>query len=77
MRGTQYEIGTLGTTRIPFVLEASTSLCQLAPKSQLTVDVCLPGGTPLPPGRYYYDYDWYGGNLPTPPVTVQVVAAPH
>ena len=72
--GPTHEMVGVGTTRVPFVLEASSSLCQLAPAPQLQVDVCLPGGTPLRPGTYYVSYDWYGGNLPTPIITVSVVA---
>ena len=65
----------VGTTRVSFMLEASTSLCQLAPAAQLQVFPCLPGGTPLKPGRYYVTYDWYGSDLPTPVITFQVVGA--
>ena len=65
-----------GTTRVAFELEASSSLCQLAPAAQLQVDPCLPGGTPLRPGSYYVELDWLG-HLPTPIIVVPVVAAPH
>jgi hypothetical protein len=72
--GPTHEIARVGTTRVTFTLEASSSLCQLAPAAQLQVDACLPGGAPLRPGTYYIDYDWYGP-LPSPAITVPVVAA--
>jgi len=71
--GPTHVMAKVGTTRVPFLLEASSSLCQLAPAEQLQVHACLPGGTPLHPGTYYFDYDWYG-RLPTPTITVRVVA---
>jgi hypothetical protein len=73
--GPTHEMVGVGTTRVPFTLEASSSLCQLAPAAQLQVDACLPDGTPLRPGTYYISYDWYGGTLPSPTITVLVVAA--
>lgn len=73
-RGPLHVVARVGTTRVPFMLEASSSLCQLAPAAQLRVPVCLPGGTPLRAGTYYVDPDWYGP-LPVPPVTVPVVAS--
>jgi hypothetical protein len=72
--GPTHEMVRVGTTSVPFMLEASNSLCQLAPAGRLQVDPCLPGGAPLPPGTYYVDYDWYGGNLPTPVIAVRVTA---
>jgi hypothetical protein len=72
--GPTHVIARVGTTRVPFLLEASSSLCQLAPTSQLHVDACLPGGTALRPGTYYLSDDWYGGSLPTPTITVPVAA---
>jgi hypothetical protein len=72
--GPTHEMAGVGTTRVPFALEASSSLCQLAPAAQLQFDACLPGGTPLRPGTYYLSYDWYG-SLPTPTIAVPVVAA--
>ncbi len=64
----------LGTTKIAFILEASTSLCQVAPPTQLQLHPCLPGGTPLSPGTYYVSYDWYGP-LPMPVIPVSNPAA--
>ena len=69
--GPTHVMAGVGTSRVPFLLEASTSLCQLAPAAQLQVHACLPGGTPLAPGTYYISYDWYG-RLPTPTITVRV-----
>jgi len=71
--GPTHEMVGIGTTRVPFLLQGSTSLCQFAPAAQLQIHACLPGGTPLAPGNYYLDYAWYGP-LPTPAITVRVVA---
>jgi hypothetical protein len=70
--GPLHVVAKVGTTRVPFMLEATESLCQLAPASQIRVDVCFPNGKPLRPGTYYVDWVWYGP-LPTPTITVPVV----
>jgi hypothetical protein len=72
--GLVHVVAKVGTTRVPFVLEASSSLCQLAPAAQLRISPCLPGGTPLPAGTYYVDPDWVGPP-PVPPVAVKVEAS--
>jgi hypothetical protein len=71
--GPAHDMVAVGTTRVPFLIEGSTTLCQFAPASQLGIDACLRGGEPLAPGTYYVSFIWYGGNLPTPPIAVQVV----
>jgi hypothetical protein len=71
--GAEHDMAGVGITRVPFMLEATSGLCQLAPASQLHVPECLPGARPLAPGRYYLSVAWYGGDLPQPATTLQVV----